>query len=133
MNSSILPNLTASQAQVETDNGAILIDVRETGETARQYIEGAELWPLSQMPNGKPNINRKKTIIYLCASGARTNRNAKKLAGAMPNKSYMMQGGLMAWKRAKYPIKQIDTGDTNPLIKIVLIGGFITLVAMYLI
>lgn len=99
-----MQQITPQQVQEKLNDGAILVDIREPSETAKEYIEVAEKWPLSHMPNHKPDIKRKKEVVFFCRSGARTQMNAKKLAASFPNKSYIMQGGISAWRGAKLPI-----------------------------
>lgn len=100
-----MQQITPQQVQNKLSNGTILVDIREPNETAKQYIEAAEKWPLSHMPNHKPDIKRKKEVIFFCRSGARTQINSKKLDASFPNKSYIMQGGISAWRGAKLPTK----------------------------
>ena len=98
-----MQQISLQQVQEKLDKGAILVDIREPSETAKEYIEVAEKWPLSHMPNHKPDIKRKKEVIFFCRSGARTQMNAKKLDASFPNRSYIMQGGIGAWRGAKLP------------------------------
>jgi rhodanese-related sulfurtransferase len=41
-----------------------------------------------------------KQVIFHCRSGARTKANARTLASAVSCDTYMMEGGLDAWKQA---------------------------------
>jgi rhodanese-related sulfurtransferase len=84
---------------------AMLIDIREPMEHARERIPGTRLVPLSKLDasavaaeaGGKP-------IIFHCLSGNRTGTNAACLASAAPGKAYVMAGGLNAWKAAGLPL-----------------------------
>jgi rhodanese-related sulfurtransferase len=83
-------------------NGAIFVDVREAYEHNAEHIEGDVLHPLSALPReidtgGKP-------AIFYCRSGARTNGAAARLGQLVRGPSYVLQGGLMAWKRAGNPV-----------------------------
>lgn len=93
-----MQQLTPLKVQKKLRKGAMLIDIREPRETAREYIENAYKWPLSQMPDSKPSINKADEVIFYCRSGARTSMNAQKLAALLPNKSYILTGGISGWK-----------------------------------
>lgn len=99
----ILEHITHFEAQkMRDEDGAILIDIREASETAREYVEGATLWPLSKMPNDKPKkLKPSKNVIFFCRSGNRTIINDKKLDAALPNKAYILEGGIEAWRDGK--------------------------------
>lgn len=98
-----MQQITPHEVNTKLANGAILIDIREPSETAREYIEDSEKWPLSFMPNQKPDVKRKQELIFFCKSGARTQMNAQKLDASFPNRSYIMQGGISGWRGAKFP------------------------------
>lgn len=96
---SILP----TEAKKLIDEGAILVDVREPPEHAREAIPGARLQPLSA-PD-LPPAAAGKPVIFHCQSGARTSMNARRLAARLPagTDGYVMAGGIEAWRRAGLP------------------------------
>lgn len=127
-----MQQISPKEAQNKLENGAILVDIREPRETDREYIEIAEKWPLSVMPNQKPNIKRKKELVFFCRSGARTQMNAKNLDASFPNRSYIMQGGIAAWRRAKLPtIINKDASNMGLFNRNYIIGGALLLFASY--
>ena len=82
--------------------GAVLVDIREADEHARESIPGALSQPLASLKSlagvkGAP-------IIFHCRSGIRTAANAGRLAAASPCKAYLLQGGIDAWKQAGLPV-----------------------------
>ena len=83
---------------------ALLIDVREPDEFAREHIEGARLTPLSQLTHQPPAIDRERTAIFYCRSGGRTRMNASILENQGFAASYYIEGGLMSWKNAGLPV-----------------------------
>ncbi|MET4699184.1 rhodanese-related sulfurtransferase [Constrictibacter sp. MBR-5] len=98
--------VTPAQANALMQKGALLIDVREPDEHAREHIPGSHLAPLSRidsqaLPSGAP-------LVFLCRSGARTAASAGRLAAAAGGEAYLLEGGLEAWKRAGLPI-EVDT------------------------
>lgn len=85
--------------------GAVLIDIRETDEHARERIPGAHHHPLAHIATNSPARDDSGLLIYHCRSGARTKGNADKLAAASQNcQAYILEGGLDAWKKAGLPV-----------------------------
>jgi rhodanese-related sulfurtransferase len=83
---------------------AVLIDIREPMEHARERIPGARLVPLSRLdPQVLAAAAGGKTVIFHCLSGNRTTTNAACLAGAAQGKAFVVAGGLAAWKQAGLP------------------------------
>jgi rhodanese-related sulfurtransferase len=80
---------------------AMLVDVRERQEQARERIAGAAARPLSAF-DGAAATGAAGAVIFLCASGARTAANAHRLAGAA-GECYALAGGLAGWKAAGLP------------------------------
>jgi rhodanese-related sulfurtransferase len=97
-------HITASQAKTLVDQGALLIDIRETNEYADENIPGARNEPLSQI-GGNP-ITGAPAVVFHCKSGARTRMNANALAGCTDAEVYILDGGIEAWKAAGYPVKR---------------------------
>ncbi|MCC6735673.1 MAG: sulfurtransferase [Bauldia sp.] len=97
---SILP----AEAKKLVDAGAILVDVREPREHAREAIPGALLQPLSA-PDIPTATAPGRAVIFHCQSGARTSINARRLAARVPagTDGYVMAGGIEAWRRAGLP------------------------------
>jgi rhodanese-related sulfurtransferase len=102
-----LKPLTPAEAKALVDAGkAILIDIRETHEHARENIAGATLAPLSRIAAGDAEAAAQgKLVIFHCQSGMRTATNAGRLAGTCRGDAYVLAGGLNAWKQAGLPIK----------------------------
>ncbi|HVL73413.1 MAG TPA: rhodanese family protein [Beijerinckiaceae bacterium] len=99
-----LPAIGPEHAGRLVEEGAILIDVREADEHARERIPGARLMPLSRLdaadlgPAGAP-------VVFHCRSGARTHTHGPRLAAkAGPCAAYVLEGGLEAWKKAGLPV-----------------------------
>jgi rhodanese-related sulfurtransferase len=81
--------------------GAVLIDIRESNEYARENIPGARHHALSQIGARHPVRAGDTVLIYHCKSGARTRINAGRLAGASGDcEVFLLGGGIEAWKRA---------------------------------
>ena len=61
------------------DDGAVLVDIREPDEHAREHVPGARNTPLSRLDSLPADA---KAIVFHCRSGARTSGNAARLAAA---------------------------------------------------
>ena len=60
-------------------NKAILIDIREADEHAREHISGARLAPLSRFGSGELAQERGEIAVFHCNSGNRTSQAASQL------------------------------------------------------
>ena len=86
--------------------GAALIDVREADEHAREWIPGARHHALSRIDGASPARAGEHVLIFHCRSGARTKGQAARLAAAAPAcETYVLDGGLEAWKKAGFPVE----------------------------
>ena len=85
--------------------GAVLIDIREVDEHARERIPGARHHALSRIDRDSPARNGDDVLIFHCRSGARTKGNAARLAAAAQDcEVYILDGGIDAWKKAGLPV-----------------------------
>jgi rhodanese-related sulfurtransferase len=85
--------------------GAVLIDIREADEHAREHIPRARHHALSRIDAESPIRNDDEVLVFHCRSGARTKGNAVRLAAASQNcETYILEGGLDAWKKAGLPV-----------------------------
>ena len=86
---------------------AVLIDIREPNEHARESIPGACLVPLSKFAGHDFQAERARApiAIFHCQSGMRTRANAGTLAGTCFPEARILEGGLGAWKAAGLPTK----------------------------
>lgn len=86
-------------------SGAVLVDIREADEHAREHIAGARHHALSRIDESTPIRDGDDVVIFHCRSGARTKGNAVRLAAAGPGcETYILDGGLDAWKKAGLPV-----------------------------
>lgn len=85
------------------EEGALLIDVREPDEHARERIPNAKLVPLSRL-TVPLDRHEAQLLIFHCRSGSRTGAAAEKLAVAAGGDAHILRGGLNAWKAAGLPV-----------------------------
>lgn len=85
--------------------GAVLVDVRDADEHARERIPGARHHALTSIDRDSPARSGDDVLIFHCRSGARTMGNAARLAAAAEDcEVYILDGGLEAWKKAGLPV-----------------------------
>lgn len=101
-----LPTIKPSEARNLLDRGALLIDIREADEHAREKIPGARHLPLSKLDEAGLALDKGKPVIFHCKSGARTAANAQRLAAKLdgPCEAFIVEGGLDAWRKAGLPV-----------------------------
>lgn len=98
-----LKTLTPAEVRTLADRGAVVVDIREPDEFAREHIPGARNEPLSRL-GGLAAMGKADIVVYHCKSGMRTKANADKLASASACEAYILEGGIEAWKAAKLPV-----------------------------
>ena len=107
--------ISPSEAQRRQAEGALLVDIREADEYARENIPAARLLSLSAIKQGArlENLTPDDTVIFYCQSGVRSAQNAIKLAEiAAPAQVLLLEGGLDSWKKAGLTI---TTDKDQPL------------------
>lgn len=84
---------------------AVLIDVRERDEHARESIPEALLAPLSCFDPAGLGADRGKIAVFHCKSGMRTQTNARRLVACGFTDAFYLAGGIDAWKAAGLPVR----------------------------
>lgn len=93
-----------ARRRIEAD-GAILIDIREPAEFAREHPRGARLVPLAAFDAHDFGPERDRAAIFTCRTGARTVTNAPRFAAKGFREVLILEGGLEGWKRAGLPVE----------------------------
>lgn len=83
---------------------AVLIDIRESDEYAREHIPGSRLVPLSGFDTADFPKDHGKIGVFHCGSGSRTREAAPRILGTGFREVYHLGGGLQAWKRAGFAV-----------------------------
>lgn len=83
---------------------AILIDIREPSEYAREHIIGARLVPVGSIDTHDFDTETGKIAVFTCRSGNRTAMNAARLLAKGFRETHMLEGGLDGWKKAGLPV-----------------------------
>jgi rhodanese-related sulfurtransferase len=131
-----LPHISPADAKRLIDQGAVLVDIRERDEHARERIVGATSAPLSLIQEHDLTGHEGRVMIFHCKSGNRTKVNAQRLAGETPCNAFILDGGIEAWKAAGLPIhrdgkppieisRQVQIAAGGPALAGALLGYFI--------
>lgn len=91
---------------------AVLVDIRERDEFAREHIPGAAPTPLSVFEKADLQIVPGRDVVFMCRSGNRTQANCNRLAARIPGQAYVLAGGIDGWKTAGLAT---DTNRKAPL------------------
>ena len=104
--------ITPEQLKQKIDNheNMILIDVRTqpeyTGELG--HIKGTVLLPVQDITSWISNYenDKDKEIIMICRSGNRSGRATQYFLDNGFKDVYNMEGGMIAWNKAGYPLEK---------------------------
>ena len=88
--------------------GCCLVDVREPVEHAEERIDGAKLIPLGELERRSAEIDRDKPLVLMCRSGKRGGEGLKKLQALGFTGGRNLEGGILAWKAAGFPVGKSD-------------------------
>jgi rhodanese-related sulfurtransferase len=112
--------------------GAVLVDVREADEHARERIPGARHHTLSQLDIQNPARPGDDVLIFHCRSGARTQANADRLAASNACETYILEGGIDAWKKAGLPVALDRRQPIELMRQVQIAAGLLILVGVVL-
>jgi len=101
-------------AQAWERDDVVLIDVRTPQEYMFEHIEGALLLPMSFFAAAKLPGQSDKRIVFLCGSGVRSGKVARRAAEAGIARIAHMEGGFAAWKKAGMPYIGTDMATGAP-------------------
>lgn len=100
----VLTPLSAAEVAARVKAGqAVLVDIREPGEVARERIAGSVIAPLSAFEAAHLEIRPGHDVVFMCRSGARTGSNRDRLAARVEGEAFVLDGGLNAWKALGLP------------------------------
>ena len=97
----------ASRAQTLVEEGAVLLDVRSRPEWDAGHVPGATHLPLHEVIDDGIDVVAGRPVVVICRSGGRSANAARQLArpGA---ETYLVRGGIDAWRRAGLAITTPD-------------------------
>jgi rhodanese-related sulfurtransferase len=127
-----LQSISANDAKRLIERGALVVDIREPDEYAREHIPHAISRPVSGLTQGTLDIDKASQIIFHCKSGGRTRSNAARLASAASCEAFMLEGGLDAWKRAGLPVEVDRTQPLEVMRQVQIAAGSLVLLGIVL-
>ncbi len=97
--------VTVVEARQLQQQGAQLIDVRETTEFASGHALGAYNIPLGELAGRLSEIRAHGTVLLICQSGSRSRTAQGLLARQNILDVRNVKGGTSAWRAAKLPME----------------------------
>lgn len=119
-----ISNITPIEAKKLSEQGAVIIDIREAYEFEHEHIDGAQNLPLSKINND--SVPAGSIVIYHCKSGIRTQANAARLPSEGCT-AYILKGGIGAWKKAGMDV-QVGKVQPRGFMRQFLIGAILFVV-----
>ncbi len=104
----MLKKMTPQEAHRRFQEGTVrFIDIRSTEEFAQMSIEGSLLAPLPvvRLQNLAMQKGEHTDIVFVCRSGSRVENATSILEGLFAD-AYTLDGGLVAWQKAKLPLRK---------------------------
>lgn len=101
--------INAQKANQLVQSGALLIDIRDADEFAREHIQHAQHIPMNLISSQTIRPAEQQAVIFYCRSGNRTQVNSAVLHASANADTYILEGGLDAWKKAGLPIEHDAT------------------------
>jgi len=94
----------------EKENTFSIIDVREINEINAGTIPDAVAMPLASLPVRLTELDKAKTFVLICRSGARSAQACAFMQNNGFNDVHNLRGGMFAWASAGQPV-----GPAQPL------------------
>jgi rhodanese-related sulfurtransferase len=96
---------------------AILLDVREPDENARERIKGSRLNPLTRFNPAAAAPPAGQRVILHCKRGQRSMEACRLAASAGFGPVYSLTGGIEAWKAAGLPTETSNGGSAISVLR----------------
>lgn len=113
------------------DKGAVLVDIREPLEHARESIPGAKSMPLSRYEGGCFGAGN-PPVIFHCQGGNRTAANENRLAACGAREIYVLEGGIGGWKKAGFPTLLDRSKPIEVMRQVQIAAGSLVLLGLFL-
>ncbi len=127
-----IQKISPQQARQLLTSGALLVDIRAADEHARERIPEARNLPLAIMDQAVLTSHGPGPVIFHCKIGARTEANAAKLTAAVKGETYILEGGLDAWKRAGLPVLSDRRQPLEVMRQVQIVAGGLVLLGVVL-
>jgi rhodanese-related sulfurtransferase len=127
--------ISARDAKRRIDEGtAVLVDIREPLEHARENIPCAKPVPLSKIEGHDFSVDctRAPAVIFHCQSGNRTNANLARLRTCGFPEIYVLEGGIGGWKAAGLATRVDKKQPIELQRQVMIVAGSLVLVGLAL-
>ena len=99
-----LTSLSPAEVSARIKAGkALLVDIREPDEVARERSAGSVVAPLSLVEEAHLDLRPGRDVVFMCRTGNRTGSNCVRLADRIPGEAFVLDGGLDGWKAQGLP------------------------------
>lgn len=103
----LAPSIDVATAYSVRDNPQVfMLDVREPDEYAAGHIPGITLIPMGEVAQRLGEIPTDQQVIVTCRSGNRSGQIVDFLRSQGFTNVHNMEGGIVAWEEAGYPVEQ---------------------------
>lgn len=96
----------ATAAALSERDDVFMLDVREQWEYDEGHIPNVNLISMNDVPARLDEIPTDQTVIVTCRSGNRSGQVASFLRENGFTNVHNMDGGILAWEAAGYPVEQ---------------------------
>jgi len=100
---------TALKEMIDKDEEIQLLDVRSQAEFAQGIIPGGEFVPLHAIPLKMNDLDKNKTIVFYCRSGARSAQACSYVQQNAGIEALNLRGGIISWYQSGFEIVQPET------------------------
>lgn len=86
------------------NDGAIVLDVRDSNEFAGGHLPNAKNIPVTDLNKRMTELPSGKAVLLVCATGQRSSKAVGTLRKAGRDQVFALSGGLGAWRQAGLPV-----------------------------
>ncbi len=94
---------TIDELAAAAADGSVVVDVREPGEYVEGHVPGAVLMPMGALTSRMGELDRRRTVYVICASGNRSRAMSDVLVRAGFD-ARSVDGGTAAWIGSGRPV-----------------------------
>ena len=107
-----LPEISATEAHQRVQQGALLLDIRETFELDQVRVPSAAHIPLGELGTRHDELDRGRQVAVICRSGNRSAMAVQHLRQVGIDAANIA-GGLIGWHAADLPL-ETGQADVHP-------------------
>jgi rhodanese-related sulfurtransferase len=111
---------------------AVLIDIRDPDEFARNHIAGAQSVPLATIEQAHLALDPEQDVIFTCRTGMRTGAYCEKLAARVVGEAFVLDGGVDGWSKAGLPVATDAKAPLEIIRQVQIAAGSLVLIGVLL-